>query len=77
MDVRRILPAPRHLAVFFLAGVVLITETVLFHAAKFVVDYALAMTVIGCAVSGIGLGALIARAYGVMIRPYSAGAVEG
>ena len=45
---------------FFFAGVVLLSETVLFHATKFVVDYVLAMTVIGCAVAGIGLGALLA-----------------
>lgn len=54
------IPRPTHIAVFFFAGVVLLSETVLFHAAKFVVDYVLAMTVISCAVAGIGLGALLA-----------------
>ena len=60
MDFARWIPRPNQVAVFFFAGVVLLSETVLFHATKFVVDYVLAMTVIGCAVAGIGLGALLA-----------------
>ena len=52
-----------YLAVFFFAGTVLLGETVLFHATKYVLDYALAMTVIGCAVAGIGLGAFFASRY--------------
>ena len=56
----RLIPRPSHVAVFFFAGVVLLSETVLFHSAKFLVDYILATTVIGCAVAGIGLGAFLA-----------------
>ncbi len=60
MDLTRFTPKPNHIAVFFLAGVVLLAETVLFHVTRFVVDYVLAVTIIGCAVAGIGLGALLA-----------------
>ncbi len=60
MDFVRFIPRPNQVAVFFFAGIVLLAETVLFHTTKFVVDYVLAVTVIGCAVAGIGLGALLA-----------------
>ncbi len=61
MDTTRLLARSNyyanHLAVFFFAAIVLLTETVLFHTARFVLDYMLATTVLGCAVLGIGLGA--------------------
>ncbi len=60
MDFSRLVPKPSQVAVFFFAGVVLLCETVLFHTTKFVLDYMLATTVIGCAVAGIGLGAFLA-----------------
>ena len=60
MDFTRLVPKPSQAAVFFFAGVVLLSETVLFHATTFVLDYILATTVIGCAVAGIGLGAFLA-----------------
>ena len=50
----------RQLAVFFFAATVLLCETLLFHATKYVLDYVLAMAVISCAVAGIGLGAFLA-----------------
>ena len=50
----------RQLAVFFFAAIVLLCETLLFHATKYVLDYVLAMAVISCAVAGIGLGAFLA-----------------
>ncbi len=60
MDFARLVPKPNQVAVFFFAGVVLLSETVLFHTTKFVLDYILATTVVGCAVAGIGLGAFLA-----------------
>jgi hypothetical protein len=60
VELARLIPRPHQAAVFFFAGVVLLSETVLFHVTRFIVDYTLAMTVIGCAVAGIGLGALLA-----------------
>jgi hypothetical protein len=50
----------RQLAVFFFAATVLLCETLLFHATKYVLDYIVAMAVISCAVAGIGLGAFLA-----------------
>ncbi len=60
MDFTHRVPKPSQMAVFFFAGIVILSETILFHAARFVLDYILAMTVIGCAVAGIGLGAFLA-----------------
>ncbi len=60
MDLTRLIPRPHQAAVFFFAAIVLLSETVLFHCTHFVVGYVLAMTVIGCAVAGIGLGSLLA-----------------
>ena len=53
----------RNLAVTFFAGIVLLSETLFFHAAKYILDYMLAMTVISCAVAGIGLGAFLASRF--------------
>ena len=50
----------RQLAVFFFAAIVLLCETLLFQATKYVLDYIVAMAVISCAVAGIGLGAFLA-----------------
>ena len=47
-------------AVFFFAALVLLAETLLFHATKYLLDYTLAMTVISCTVAGLGLGAFLA-----------------
>lgn len=50
----------RNPGVFFLAGVILFSQSLFLHAAKYVLDYALAMTVVGSAVAGIGVGAFLA-----------------
>ena len=55
-------------AVYFFAALVLLTETLLFHATKLVLDYTTAMAVIGCAVAGIGWGAFLAGRPGVADR---------
>jgi hypothetical protein len=49
-----------YVAVFCFAALVLLAETLLFHATKYLLDYPVAMTVIGCAVAGLGLGAFLA-----------------
>lgn len=49
-----------NLAVLFFAGIILISETLFFHATKYILDYAVALTVISSAVAGIGLGAYLA-----------------
>ncbi|MCU0958959.1 MAG: hypothetical protein MUF48_02540 [Pirellulaceae bacterium] len=51
----------RQLAVLFLSCVALVSQALLFHATKYVLDYMLAMAVISCAVAGVGLGAFLAR----------------
>ncbi len=50
----------KRLAVFSCAAGMLFFETLIFHAARYIIDYPLAMTVIGGAVTGIGMGAFLA-----------------
>ena len=51
----------RRLAISFFAATVLVAETLFFHVTNFVLGYCPAMTVIGCAVAGIGVGAFLAQ----------------
>ncbi len=50
----------RNLAISFFAATVLLAETLFFHVTNFVLSYVPAMTVISCAVAGIGVGAFLA-----------------